>query len=144
MPLTTSKSIKKKSMILPPSEGYTVKILEKFCELTSLHGFAFLNNANSIAVKLVWVFAIIAMMGVGTQFLVNNTEAYLNSRLVTNIESSTANLSVSILGNITYWYAQPEPLKSNFMKQNRVMWAHIQWCALENQQGKRGKTFPLF
>ena len=58
----------KKSMILPPSEGYTVKILEKFCELTSLHGFAFLNNANSIAVKLVWVFAIIAIILLITYF----------------------------------------------------------------------------
>ena len=74
-------------MILPPSEGHTVRILEEFCELTSLHGFSFLNKANSIAVKLVWIFAIIAMMGVGTQFLVNNTDAYINSRLVTNIES---------------------------------------------------------
>ena len=120
MSLTIPKSIKKKSMILPPSEGYTVKILEKFCELTSLHGFAFLNNANSIAVKLVWVFAIIAMMGVGTQFLVNNTEAYLNSRLVTNIESSTANLSVSILRNISYRYIQLKPLKNHFMKHSRA------------------------
>ena len=82
-------------MLLSPSEGRTAKIIEEFCDLTSLHGFSFLNKANTIAVKLVWISAIIGMMGVGTQFLVNNTSAYINSRLVTNIESSTANLSVS-------------------------------------------------
>ena len=89
--------IHNKSMLLPHSEGYTAKILEEFCELTSLHGFSFLNKANTIAVKLIWIFAIIVMMGVGTQFIVNNTDAYINSRLVTNIESSTANLSVSTM-----------------------------------------------
>ena len=83
-------------MILPPSEGHTVRILEEFCELTSLHGFSFLNKANTIAVKLVWILAIISMMGLGIVFLVNNTDAYMKSRLVANIESSTANLSVSI------------------------------------------------
>ena len=89
--------IQNKMMLLPSSEGYTAKILEEFCELTSLHGFSFLNKANTMAVKLVWISAIIVMMGVGTQFIVNNTDAYINSRLVTNIESSTANLSLSTM-----------------------------------------------
>ena len=91
-----SNSRKKKKFSLPPIDRQTGKIIEEFCELTSLHGFSFLNKANYTAVKLIWISAIIGMMGVGTVFLVNNTEAYMNSRLVTNIESSTANLSVSI------------------------------------------------
>ena len=41
------------------------------------------------------MFAIVAMMGVITFFVVDNTDAYLKSRIVTNIESSTANLDVS-------------------------------------------------
>ena len=51
-------------------------------------------NANTIAEKLIWIFAIVAMMGVITFFVVDNTDAYLKSRIVTNIESSAANLDV--------------------------------------------------
>ena len=77
------------------SEYQRVKIKE-FCESTSLHGFSFLYNAKSIGVRLVWIFAIVAMMGVGTYFLVDNTNAYLKSKLMTSTESSSSYLDVSI------------------------------------------------
>ena len=89
-------SNQKKKSILPPIDQQTVKIIDEFCDLTSLHGFSFFNKANNTAVKFIWIIAIIGMMGVATVFLINNTDAYMKSRLVTNIESSTANLSVSI------------------------------------------------
>ena len=91
--ITISSNNEKKSLKL--SEGETGKIIEKFCESTSLHGFSFLHKANTVAVKLIWILALISVMGVGTFFLVENTQTYINSRLVTNIESSTSNLSVS-------------------------------------------------
>ena len=78
-----------------PFRSDTGKITKKFCESTSLHGFSFMYNANTIAEKLIWIFAIVAMMGVITFFVVDNTDAYLKSRIVTNIESSAANLDVS-------------------------------------------------
>ena len=90
-----SQSSKKRSS-LKLAEGNTKKILKKFCESTSLHGFSFLSKANTVAVKLIWILALISVMGVGMFFLIENTQTYINSRLVTNIESSTSNLSVSM------------------------------------------------
>ena len=77
------------------SASKTGKMIEEFCELTSLHGFSFLYKAKNITVKMIWIIAIISVIGIGVFFLIGNTEAYIKSRLVTNIESSTANLSVS-------------------------------------------------
>ena len=55
--------------------------------------------------KSIWTLVIIGMSGVGIAFLVMNTDAYVRSRLVTNIESSTADLSVSIneVGKPLFW-----------------------------------------
>ena len=77
------------------SDSKTGKMIEEFCELTSLHGFSFMYKAKNITVKMIWIIAIISVIGIGVFFLIGNTEAYIQSRLVTNIESSTANLSVS-------------------------------------------------
>ena len=88
-------SNQRKKNILPPIDQQTVKIIDEFCDLTSLHGFSFLNKASNTVVKIIWIIAIIGMIGVGIVFLINNTDAYMKSRLETNIESSTANLSVS-------------------------------------------------
>ena len=77
------------------SDSKTGRMIEEFCELTSLHGFSFLYKANTIAVKMIWILAIFSVTAVGIFFLIGNTEAYMHSRLATNIESSTANLSVS-------------------------------------------------
>ena len=88
-------SNQRKNNILPPIDQQTVKIIDEFCDLTSLHGFSFLNKASNTVVKIIWIIAIIGMMGVGIVFLIDNTDAYMKSRLETNIESSTANLSVS-------------------------------------------------
>ena len=45
--------------------------------------------------KLAWIFMILVMSGLGFSFLASNTKAYFKARLVTTIESSTADLSVS-------------------------------------------------
>ena len=71
------------------------KLAGEFCKSTSLHGFGFLYNAKTMAERLLWIFAIVATMVVSVFFLALNTDAYINSRLATNIESSTADLSVS-------------------------------------------------
>ena len=76
-------------------KGPSQKTIKEFCELTSLHGIGFLYQASTITRRLFWITAIIGLQAVGTYFLIVNTESYINSRLVTNIESSTANLSVS-------------------------------------------------
>ena len=81
---------------IPQTKSKKRKIFKKFCESTSLHGYSYLYIANSTVMKSIWTLVIIGMSGVGISFLVINTNAFVRSRLVTNIESSTADLSVSI------------------------------------------------
>ena len=80
-------------------DNYPIKtensLIKDFCESTSLHGVSFLYTANTLFTKLVWILAIIAMTVVGAVFLIKNTLAYSESKLITTIESSAANLSVS-------------------------------------------------
>ena len=85
-----------KNEMIPFSESNTEgSLIKYFCESTSLHGFSFLSMANGVFTKLVWILAIISMTVVGAVLLLKNTNDFMNSRLVTNIESSTAPLSVS-------------------------------------------------
>ena len=95
-------ALKKLSNSNPKSSMHSFEIktenslIKDFCESTSLHGVSFLYTANTLFTKLVWILAIIAMTVVGAVFLMKNTVAYNKSKLVTTIESSTANLSVSM------------------------------------------------
>ena len=77
------------------SKNQVKKVIQDFCESTSLHGYSYLNIANSTVSKLIWLLIILAMTGLGGYFFVKNTNDYINARLVTNIETSSANLSVS-------------------------------------------------
>ena len=95
MTLPMNNSSNNQKNMLTFSTSKTGKMIEEFCELTSLHGFSFMYKAKNITVKMIWIIAIISVIGIGVFFLIGNTEAYIQSRLVTNIESSTANLSVS-------------------------------------------------
>ena len=83
--------------LIPLSKGQPKKIVKEFCESTSLHGYSYLYIADTISVKLIWVFVIIVMTGIGTAFIAINTDAYIKARLVNNIESSTSNLRVCII-----------------------------------------------
>ena len=73
----------------------TTFTFKEFCNHTTLHGYNHLYIADSLIIRLFWILAIIAMTGVSIGFLVINTDEYVNSRLVTNVESYAANLSVS-------------------------------------------------
>ena len=83
-------------------KSQTAKVLKDFCESTSLHGYSYLYLANSIFMKCLWSFVILIATGFGIGFLVNNTKAYFEATIVTNIESASANLSVSNLVKYTY------------------------------------------
>ena len=82
---------------IPKSKGETRKVIQDFCESTSLHGYSYLYNTDSIVLKFVWFIIIIGMTGLGIFFFVENTDAYIKARIVTNIETSSADLSVSSL-----------------------------------------------
>ena len=71
------------------------KILKDFCDSTSLHGYGYLYNVDSIFLKLVWGFVILMMTGLGIIFFVKHTKEYQDSTIITTIETSSASLSVS-------------------------------------------------
>ena len=50
---------------------------------------------NSIISKIIWIVIILTFTGVGIMFLTENTIEYINSRLVTTVESSSAPLKVT-------------------------------------------------
>ena len=69
-------------------------IFKEFCTSTSLHGYSYLHNVNSIILKFIWAIVILIMTGTAILLSIHNTKDYLRSRLQTNIESSTAPLKV--------------------------------------------------
>ena len=74
----------------------TRKILKDFCESTSLHGYSYLYLSESIFLKFLWFLVILIATGFGIGFLVSNAKSYFEATIVTNIESASANLTVSI------------------------------------------------
>ena len=74
--------------------------MKDFCESTSLHGYSHLYVADSIVSKIVWFLVILFTTSLGLFLFVKNTNDYFTARIVTNIETSSANLSVSKLNKI--------------------------------------------
>ena len=85
-------------------QGSTEMITKRFHELineinnfyqsTSLHGYAYISNSNSLILKIIWGVIILIMTCLGFQFLAMNTNEYLKSRIITRIESTTTSLEV--------------------------------------------------
>ena len=70
------------------------RVFQQFCGSTSLHGYPYLYIVNNVILKIVWILVIVLFTGIGIGFLISNTKEYINSRLVTTIESSSAPLDV--------------------------------------------------
>ena len=85
----------KRSSNTAMNKNQSSKLFKNFCDSTSLHGYGYLYNSDSIFVKIIWVFVILAMTALGISFLANHTKEYLDSRILTTIETSSAPLSVS-------------------------------------------------
>ena len=71
------------------------KNFRDFCESTSLYGYNYLHMTASITLKIFWIIVIITMTVAGMVLLVRNTLVYMQSSIVTNIESTSGNLTVS-------------------------------------------------
>ena len=84
---------------IPRSKSKTKSLLlqvsNEFCESTSLHGYSYIANVNSVTLKIFWSIIIVCLTGIGIKFLIVNTQDYMESRLVTGIDSSSAPLNVS-------------------------------------------------
>ena len=74
----------------------TRKVLNGFCESTSLHGYSYWYSADSFVLKVCWTFVILAATCLGVVFLANQTKEYLDGTILTTIETSSAPLDVSI------------------------------------------------
>ena len=90
-------SVRNKKIKINESTRQMANIFNDFLVATSLHGYGYLHSVNSMALKVVWALVIVIMTGLGVMFVAINTEKYFEARIITNIESSTANLSVSDL-----------------------------------------------
>ena len=73
------------------------KVFKEFCESTSLHGYPYLNIANSFVLRILWSIVIIAFTCIGVSFVISNTDDYLSSNIITTIDTSSAPLTVSVL-----------------------------------------------
>ena len=82
------------------SKKLAAKVMKEFCESTSLHGYSHLYIADNIISKIVWFLVILFTTSLGLFLFVKNTNDYFTARIVTNIETSSANLSVSKLNTI--------------------------------------------
>ena len=82
------------------SKKLAAKVVKDFCESTSLHGYSHLYIADSIVSKIVWFLVILFTTSLGLFLFVKNTNDYFTARIVTNIETSSANLSVSKLNTM--------------------------------------------
>ena len=78
-------------------ELQTPKLLKDFCESTTLHGYNYFQIADSVLAKTVWAIFILIASGIGINFLVINTKAYMKATIITSLESSSENLHVSNL-----------------------------------------------
>ena len=72
----------------------TSQFFKEYCAFISLHGYNYMFlNENKVS-RAIWSLVILFFSAVAIQFLIINTNQYLNSRLTTTIESSSAPLEV--------------------------------------------------
>ena len=93
--ISTELKMAKNTEPNPLSKSNAGRILKDFCESTSLHGYSYVYNNESIALKLFWLFIILNMTGLGVLFLVTNTMEFLEHKVYTTTETSSAPISVS-------------------------------------------------
>ena len=107
------------------NNSHLSKVLKDFCDSTSLHGYGYLYNVDSILMKLVWGFVILTMAGLGLFFFVKHTKEYHDSTIITTIETSSASLDVShdtifipYLGHYSIHSCHPHKKWSPFISYN--------------------------
>ena len=106
---------------VPPKNAFLQRIFNEFCQSTSLHGYSYLNSSSSLWLKIIWIFVILILTGLSIAFFMINTNEYFNARLFTIIESSSADLSVSIIISDKAWTSkfsgrQTERTTCNYLK----------------------------
>ena len=84
-------------VVVKLSKPQTPEVLKDFCKSTTLHGYSYFYIADSVLAKTIWAIIILSASGIGINFLVINTKAYMKATITTSLESSSDNLHVSNL-----------------------------------------------
>ena len=79
---------------------YWIQIFQSFSSQTSLHGYTYIENTNSICLKFLWSIVILGMTVVSGVFFTLNTTQYFDSGITTTINTSTASLEVYITATV--------------------------------------------
>ena len=66
-------------------------------------GYNYVYNTNSKGLKVIWMLVILLMTGLGVFLLSKQTAEFMEARIVTNIETSTASLKVISKHLFTHW-----------------------------------------
>ena len=67
-------------------------------------GYNYVYNTNSKGLKVIWMLVILLMTGLGVFLLSKQTAEFMEARIVTNIETTTASLKVILTHSSTYFY----------------------------------------
>ena len=88
---------------MPPVESRfrNSSILRRFLEETSLPGWKYLITDDKAGLKLVWMVTLLCTCLFSAYSMGKYTEQYLNSSIITSIESTIAPVQVWILGSIS-------------------------------------------
>ena len=73
----------------------TIRLFGDFCESTSLHGYSYLYNSDSLILKLFWLIVILSMSTTAIFFLASNAKEYFDAKIQTSTEYSSAPVNVS-------------------------------------------------
>ena len=92
------------------------KVFNEFCESTSLHGYIYWYNADSVILKVAWAIVILAATCLGMVFLASQTKEYIDGRILTTIETSTAPLDVRMENYLnSYMSTKMFPILEHYM-----------------------------
>ena len=84
------------------TKGWIKTIFIQFCQSTSLHGYGHLFDDRYDMFRIGWIFVILNMTGLGIYFLSVNTLEFIETKITTNIVSSSTPLNVSIFSYKNY------------------------------------------
>ena len=71
------------------------KTFQEFCNAISLHGYSYIQDTNSWILKFFWLMTVGIFTAVSIHLISTNVKHYMESNLITTIDTSTASVSVS-------------------------------------------------
>jgi hypothetical protein len=79
----------------------TKSAFNDFCRSTSLHGWHHLIETHQHRGVYMWIFIVVASIGVASFFLFTSVDDFTSKYVVTNIDTTTAPLDVSLKKFVT-------------------------------------------